>query len=228
MSSRILLTREGSRADDIPIVRVKRVSRASAPEFLPGDGPEPKPTSDPGVTPLPKRAEDAPSPIADKVSFSIKDGRIDLSGMRQATKDRLASAIEASLADADFRKLVGMGGEAPEAQVSKEIVKMALDAYAAGEALIYANRLKIEVGKAHDFAKWGEIEGELLSQQGANLANKYIPLAWRQRLDLLFFSAMLFGLSMKKFQKAAAYAHSIHPAEDASKQPENPPEEVAA
>jgi hypothetical protein len=217
MSSGIFLLRKRRRST-LLLMAGKRVKR---------EEPEAAMLPDP-VTPLPKRSEDAPSPITDSVAFKVRDGKIDLSAMRQATRDRLVSAVESSLSDPEFRKLVGMGGEPPEAQVSKEIARMALDTYAAGEALVYANRLKIDVAKAHEFAQWGELEGELLSTQGAALANKYIPLAWRARLDLLFFFAMMFSLSMKKFQRASAYAHSIHPVEaQAAKEPEKTVEAAA-
>jgi hypothetical protein len=175
------------------------------PEAIRTETPESVDSSEHAAEPLPKRDFRSVSSSA-RLSIPVRNGKVDFVALRPDSKKRLAECLAESMNDPEFRKIMGMPADSPESIISPEVTGMILDCYAAGEAFIYNQRLKLEWKEAQSVAEWGITEKELLKAQGTHVINKYVPARWRQRLDLFFFFGLLFSLSMRKFSKAASLA----------------------
>lgn len=153
----------------------------------------------------PPASEPKPIPeTSDRLSFKLTpEGRIDTSSLRKSTEERARTAIAKSVSDPDFRKWAGLEASAGPSIQPLEIVAPALignllDLQVSVEAALLAKKSGLEYAEVRKILAWTVHEHEVLDKQGANLANKYIPVAWLEKMDVMIFLATLVSLTAMK------------------------------
>ena len=161
------------------------------------------------------KIESGPKPIPetiDRVSFKLTpEGRIDTGSLRKATEEKARKAIVASVIDPEFRRWAGIEpGSIPEIPIPQivdvSLVGNLLDLQVNVEAAMLSKKTGLPYEEVRAILAYNVREREGLSEQGAKLANKYIPLAWLEKADVFLFLATIVSLTTMKMNALNDYA----------------------
>lgn len=147
----------------------------------------------------------------ERLSFKLtSEGRIDTSSLRKSTEEKARTAISKSVADPDFRKWAGLEGTLPEVAppqiISGSLIGNLLDLQVNIESALLAKKTGLPYEEVHKVLAWNVREHDVLDEQGAKLANKYIPTAWLEKADIFIFLATIVSLTTMKMNALKDYA----------------------
>ena len=145
----------------------------------------------------------------ERISLKVVDGKLDHESLRPETAQRFKEVLAATVRDDAMRKWVGLTAEVA-AQTDVQIVPPSLvgnffDMISNIEASIMASKTGLSFAECQKFLSFNEREHKNYDEQGARLANQYIPAEWLQRVDLWMFLAGIISLTGVKIQALLQY-----------------------
>lgn len=146
------------------------------------------------ATPLSDNAPPLPSRDAgDRLSLKIDGGKFDVASLQARTVDKARSAFRKTIADPEFRKWAGIESDPGTRKtiVSPQAIGGAFDMVANIEIAVFTKKYQLPRETVERICSWSPKEHEYLDNQGAMLAEKYIPASWLQYADVALFAGAL-------------------------------------